>query len=127
MDDVVGLVTDLFMELADKGDFEAALELPDIEESAVAVLDRSTFYDDRNLYISDDYFREICKPILEVVSYRDIKFALREAGILQGTGRRYVSKMYFWRAYGMRSSATMLKFNTEKIVKDNPLSFYFKL
>lgn len=127
IEDIVMLVTDLFLELAVKGCMDNAIELPNLEDSVVKALETTLFYDSKFLYLSNNYFREICEPILGVVSFCDIKSALREAGILQGSGSRYVRKMYYWKSYGVRSSANMLKFNMEKIVKDNPLSFYFKL
>lgn len=126
-EEFVEVFLDLIFGYAEKGGFEEWFELPELTPDAVEKLQTAVFLKGDNLFISEQKFADICKPVSNDYTRKEILTALKVSGILQCYGKGYTVKMNYFNVFGVFERVLMLKLNLGELIATDgkPLRTYF--
>ena len=119
--DVQDVVRECFLRQAKKGDVRLS---PVGISSAVDEAESHILYDDNFYYVADPTLRKICAPLLETVSFVQLKNEMAFSGMVDcndGSLKNFTKKKLIWRSYDQPERIRLIWIKKESLMTDEGL------
>lgn len=105
-------------------DFHRVYELPYLEMKTLEWLKESMFFDTNYIYMHEEVFKKIVKPLLNLFSLPVVKKALVEISMIcPDQAGTYTAKMGYYNVVGQYQRIRMLRFSADKLERPGELGF----
>lgn len=119
--DVQDVVRECFLRQAKKGDVRLS---PVETSSAVGEAENHILYDDNFYYVADPTLRKICAPLLETVSFVQLKNEMAFSGMVDcndGSLKNFTKKKLIWRSCDQPKRIRLIWIKKESLMTDEGL------